>query len=998
LNDRYKDLAERIAARVERQFGDRATVLGKGNYLFVLAEVETQDEVKGRVRQDGRTFGGRPREIGGEKPPVADGGGGTPGRPRPKSGDHVVYALRNALPADVAKVIESQFAGRFAQVSRDDRGNMILVTADTETQTEIRGVIKYLDKLGPPIPASAGSSRYGGGIPPEQAIARERIRAARKKLTDAKTDEARNSARAELRQLLAEIYSQDMAMREKQAAEIEARLAKLRQQFQAREKSKDEIIDLQLKVIEQDTAGLGFPGDVSPSPTPPEETNVPSKAPPGARRVDQHDPIPEESTLEETKKSRPAGVKGMKKRGHFIESTDGKVYAYANIHQRSNSSHIRVVDSATGKLIGAATVNSVVGPLEFTEDGVASREADGVLQLRVRLNPGAYESALRQPEDSPAGPSVRTAPPTSHSYLAADFNAIRDQYRKAKAALVAAETRFTQCVADAQKSRPEMTVDDIKKQLPHAWASVERVRPDFEAAHRLLETKLDLLEFERLAAQSTRDAKEKQLVETTELAKQRVVASSRVDELKVELKAAELDVERRTTLLNLFKSIRSEPEPTAARSPADQSAQELAAAVEARQSELVRRECLAMLQGTWNCVAAGNKEKQFSDDELASLALQIAIKGEDVTIRYGGDDRKQQQVAGKLHIVMGDIPPRFDISIDVAGVRTPSRLSGQARLDRGVLRMHLTGDRFLIHRKFESEPAAFEFKRSASESASADARSSARMPVPADAGGVAVAVRDMLAFKPNAAGIDYDQPTGAEIDACRVVLEPGEAWMLLDRNLVLLRRFVDKNHDGIADLWAYYKSGKEVWRDVDTDYDGKIDHSEGVDDGKGDQSQKAEPGGLIKPTTAIEVQETEAAIKLNQAAATEKSNPAARVPSDSASRASARARMPVPADAGAYAVAVREMLAVKPSAADIDYDQPAETEIGWCRVVLEAGAAWSLVGPKGVLLRRFEDTNRDGVVDSWRYYKSGKLVYRDFDSDFDGSADRHERPEKSGGR
>jgi hypothetical protein len=195
---------------------------------------------------------------------------------------------------------------------------------------------------------------------------------------------------------------------------------------------------------------------------------------------------------------------------------------------------------------------------------------------------------------------------------------------------------------------------------------------------------------------------------------------------------------------------------------------------------------------------------------------------------------------------------------------------------------------------------------------------------------------------------------------------------------------VDKNHDGVVDLWAYYKAGNEVYRDVDTDYDGKIDHSEGVDNGKDDQNEKAEPGALIKPTTAIEVLETEAAIKLNQAAATEKSNPAARVPSDSATVV----RM----------IPVRDMLAFKPEAAGIDYDQPADLEIDSCRVALEPGAAWSLFSGEGVLLRRFEDTNRDGVVDSWRCYKSGKLVYRDVDSDFDGSADRHERAANPGER
>ncbi len=48
------------------------------------------------------------------------------------------------------------------------------------------------------------------------------------------------------------------------------------------------------------------------------------------------------------------------------------------------------------------------------------------------------------------------------------------------------------------------------------------------------------------------------------------------------------------------------------------------------------------------------------------------------------------------------------------------------------------------------------------------------------------------AFKPERDGIDYDQSAEEEIDAWRVVLESGEAWTLLDRNLVLLRRFVDR--------------------------------------------------------------------------------------------------------------------------------------------------------------------------------------------------------------
>jgi thiol-disulfide isomerase/thioredoxin len=43
---------------------------------------------------------------------------------------------------------------------------------------------------------------------------------------------------------------------------------------------------------------------------------------------------------------------------------------------------------------------------------------------------------------------------------------------------------------------------------------------------------------------------------------------------------------------------------------------------------------------------------------------------------------------------------------------------------------------------------------------------------------------------------------------------------------------------------------------------------------------------------------------------------------------------------------------------------------------------------RGALLRRFLDTNDDGKVDQWCYYKDGLEVYRDIDSDFDGKVDQ----------
>jgi biotin carboxyl carrier protein len=106
-----------------------------------------------------------------------------------------------------------------------------------------------------------------------------------------------------------------MQAREQQAQEIESRLAKLRRQYQQREAAKDRIIDLQLQVIEQDAAGLGFPGSPNSSATPTtsirgggdrfRNTPAPASSAPStdpmirsglpspnvpARRADQHDP------------------------------------------------------------------------------------------------------------------------------------------------------------------------------------------------------------------------------------------------------------------------------------------------------------------------------------------------------------------------------------------------------------------------------------------------------------------------------------------------------------------------------------------------------------------------------------------------------------------------------------------------------------------------------------------------------------------------------------
>jgi hypothetical protein len=397
-----------------------------------------------------------------------------------------------------------------------------------------------------------------------------------------------------------------MQMRDKQAAEIESRLSKLRQQYQDRQASKDRIIELQLKVIEADAAGLGFPSGDSVRPTPsspprgpanpfrnskqvgstPDDPMIRSVVPSAivpAQRADQHDPIPTERTLDEAKRTYPTVVAELRNRGHFIESADGRLYAYANVDRRSGFSMVRVIDSVTGKLIATGLINSPVGALQFTNEGVASREADGLVQLRVPLKtrathdrdvfePGAAAANPEDQDPSPQGASLGQ-PGTSalsvspHSSVTSEYNELRVQYRKAKARLAVAEAQFNALLASVQKQKPETSSADVKKLQPDSWKAVELARPDFEAAHRLLESKLELLELDLKTAISARDAAKSRLEQLTVAFKGKEVALLEVNKQTAALEAAELNVDRAKSLLSLFKSIKSEPLPPLEESP-----------------------------------------------------------------------------------------------------------------------------------------------------------------------------------------------------------------------------------------------------------------------------------------------------------------------------------------------------------------------------------------------------------------------------------------------
>lgn len=91
-----------------------------------------------------------------------------------------------------------------------------------------------------------------------------------------------------------------------------------------------------------------------------------------------------------------------------------------------------------------------------------------------------------------------------------------------------------------------------------------------------------------------------------------------------------------------------------------------------------------------------------------------------------------------------------------------------------------------------------------------------------------------LSFKPMQKYVDVENPTGAEIDKCKVEVERTKTtsgWVVYGPQGQMLRRFVDTDADNIVDQWRYYLHGLEVYRDIDTNADNKVDQSRWLNTG-----------------------------------------------------------------------------------------------------------------------------------------------------------------------
>jgi hypothetical protein len=96
------------------------------------------------------------------------------------------------------------------------------------------------------------------------------LRQAAEAVRNAKGEDEATAAKKKLNELVDKFFDEDMAQRQKELKQLEDRLAKLREQLERRKTKKQDIVDLQMKVLLNEADGLGFFSAEAerPNPTP----------------------------------------------------------------------------------------------------------------------------------------------------------------------------------------------------------------------------------------------------------------------------------------------------------------------------------------------------------------------------------------------------------------------------------------------------------------------------------------------------------------------------------------------------------------------------------------------------------------------------------------------------------------------------------------------------------------------------------------------------------
>jgi thiol-disulfide isomerase/thioredoxin len=83
-----------------------------------------------------------------------------------------------------------------------------------------------------------------------------------------------------------------------------------------------------------------------------------------------------------------------------------------------------------------------------------------------------------------------------------------------------------------------------------------------------------------------------------------------------------------------------------------------------------------------------------------------------------------------------------------------------------------------------------------------------------------------LTFSPIQPLVEYTIPSKEEAAQCTIRPEKENnvtSWVVRNRGGEVLRRFADTNADNVVDEWCYFQDGIEVYRDIDSNFNGKAD-------------------------------------------------------------------------------------------------------------------------------------------------------------------------------
>jgi thiol-disulfide isomerase/thioredoxin len=120
-----------------------------------------------------------------------------------------------------------------------------------------------------------------------------------------------------------------------------------------------------------------------------------------------------------------------------------------------------------------------------------------------------------------------------------------------------------------------------------------------------------------------------------------------------------------------------------------------------------------------------------------------------------------------------------------------------------------------------------------------------------------------LGLTPVQVGVDFDRPGPQDVTKCKIVAKKinGQVgWIVEGPDGTILRKFVDTNGDNVVDQWSYYKDGVEVYRDIDSNFDGRADQHRWFNTGGTRWGLDPKQNGVVESWKVISPEEVTAEI------------------------------------------------------------------------------------------------------------------------------------------